>query len=249
MKKGLCLGAGGVKGFVHLGVLEFLFENDVRFDMVCGSSIGSVVGAMYAMGQTPRQMLKNMVISGIADPKKFISARLKKDGIVPLLRELTGGRNFENLAIPFKAVAVDLYTGVQVNFESGSLPLALGASCAIPPYVRPVKINGATYVDGAFSDSVPADVLKKMGADKILSVNLSYGRVSNKKSKAMLDAIYPSNNVKEAFITSACYEYSDLIIEPDIRAYKAFDFSNSVKLFDIGYDEAKKLKDKILEFK
>ena len=106
MKKGLSLGAGGVKGFVHLGVLQYLYEQEIKFDLVSGSSIGSIMGAMYALGFTPSKMMSECIKIGFSDVQKLIGYRFVKNGISGLIDQLLGGKSFEDTLIPFKAVAV-----------------------------------------------------------------------------------------------------------------------------------------------
>jgi len=249
MKKGLSLGAGGVKGFVHLGVLQYLYEQEIKFDLVSGSSIGSIMGAMYALGFTPSKMMSECIKIGFSDVQKLIGYRFVKNGLSGLIDQLLGGKSFEDTLIPFKAVAVNMFTGEQKNFSTGNLGVATACSSAIPPYLRPVKIEEGTFVDGAFIDSVPADVVKEMGADKILSVNLSYASPFNYSNKSYLDKLYPKNKVERADVTYQCYTYSDVIIEPDLKKYKAFGFKGFEEMFDIGYEEAKKNKDKLEIFR
>ncbi len=247
--KGLCLGAGGVKGFVHLGVLTYLQEQDIKFDMVSGSSVGSIVGGLYALGFTPRDMVKEIIKLGFDDPAKLLYYRFNDKSISTILNQITGGANFNQTDIPLGIVAVDMYSGKQKVFNQGNIADAMTASSAIPPYLRPYKIDDITFVDGAFLNSVPADVVKDMGAEKILSVNLSYGRPFNYGNKQNLDKFYPKNNVPIAEITEQCYKYSTVIIEPDLREYKSFSFTEFNTLFDIGYNSAVANAEKLKVFK
>lgn len=249
MKKGLCLGAGGVKGFVHLGVLQYLYERKIKFDLVGGTSIGSIVGAMYSLDYTPAEMMRRCIETGLYDIKKLISYRFVDKGFSGLIDRLLDKKSFKDTLIPFKCVAVNLFSGEQKNFGEGNLGVACACSSAIPPYFRAVSVGKETYVDGAFIDSVPADVVKDMGADVILSVNLSYSRPYNYSNKSTLDKIYPKNKVQKADVTHQCYTYSDVIIEPDLRKYKAFALTDFDELFDIGYSEAEKIKDKLEIFR
>ncbi len=246
--KGLCLGAGGVKGFVHLGVLQYLQEIDVKFDMVSGCSVGSIVGGLYALGFSPRDMVKELIKIGLDDPKKLLYFRFSDKSISGILNKITTGAKFNQTDIPLGIVAVDMYSGKEKVFSQGNIADAMTASSAIPPYLRPYKIKDITYVDGAFLNSVPADIVKDMGAEKILSVNLSYGRPFNYGNKTNLDKFYPKNQVPIAEITEQCYKYSTVIIEPDLREYKAFSFTNFDTLFDIGYNSAQAISEKLKVF-
>lgn len=249
MKTGLCLGAGGVKGFVHLGVLTFLQEEDIEFDFVSGCSIGSIIGGLYSLGFTPKDMVKEIIKVGFDNPQKLLYYRFTPQSISEILKGITDNKSFSDTLKPFKCVGVEMYSGKEVVFSSGNLADCMTASSAIPPYLRPYKIGKTVYVDGAFLNSVPADVLKDMGADKILSVNLSYGRPFNYGNKSNLDKFYPKNKVPASEVTHQCYNFSDVVIEPDLREFKAFSLTNLDDLFYIGYNYAKKIKDKLLIFK
>lgn len=249
MKKGLCLGAGGVKGFVHLGVLTFLEELGITFDYVSGCSIGSIVGGLYCLGFTPKDMVKEIVNLGFDNPQKLLYYRFNENSISGLLNDILQNKTFKDCLIPFRCVGVNINTGKSFVFDKGSLADAMTASSAIPPYLRPYRIGGEIYVDGAFLNSVPADVTSQMGAEKILSVNLSYGRPFNYGNKNNLDKFYPKNKVPLAEVTWQCYKYSSLVIEPDLREYKAFSLANLDDLFFIGYNEAKKQKEKLFSFR
>jgi len=249
LKKGLCLGAGGAKGFVHLGVLTFLKEENIEFDLVSGCSIGSIIGGLYALGYSPKDMVKEVLKVGFEDPQKLLYYRFSSKSISEILKDITGNKSFKDTLKPFKCVAVDMYSGKLQVFENGNLADSMTASSAIPPYLKPYKIGNQVFVDGAFLNSVPSDVVKNMGADKILSINLSYGKPFNYGNKNMLDKFYPKNKVPLSPVTEECYLYSDLVIEPDLREYRAFSLSNLDDLFFIGYNEAKRLRDKLSVFK
>ena len=249
MKKGLCLGAGGVKGFVHLGVLTFLQEEGITFDCVSGCSIGSIVGGLYALGYKTKEMLAEIIKVGFDNPQKLLYYRFSSKSISEILKDITSDKSFSDTIIPFKCVGVNMYNGNEFVFDRGSLADAMTASSAIPPYLRPYRIGGEVYVDGAFLNSVPANLVAQMGAEQILSVNLTYGKPFNYGNKNALDKFYPKNKVPYAEITKDCYMYSNLVLEPDLREYKAFSFTNFNELFDIGYNVAKANREKLLAFK
>ena len=249
MKTGLCLGAGGVKGFVHLGVLTFLQEEKIDFDFVSGCSIGSIIGGLYALGRTPKQMVEDFIKVGFDNPQKLLYYRISPKSISDILNDITGGKSFKDTFKSFRCVAVEMYTGKEKVFSSGNLADCMTASSAIPPYLRPYKVDKTVYVDGAFLNSVPADVVRQMGAEKVLSVNLSYAKPFNYGNKNNLDKFYPKNKVPFAEVTSQCYTNSNVIIEPDLRGYKAFSLTNLDELFMIGYNSAKQVKDKLQIFK
>ncbi len=179
-KIGLALGSGGARGIAHIGVLEVFEELGVPVDFIAGTSIGAVVGALYAAG-IPLRDMKDFSLSldrkktiTLFDPALNFSGMFSGRRIISLLNEL-GLRNlkFSDLKIPFSAVATDMYTGKEVIINKGSVVMAVRASSSIPMVFAPVIYRNYYLVDGGVIDPVPVDVVKKMGADMVVAVRLS----------------------------------------------------------------------------
>lgn len=173
IKLGLALGSGGAKGFAELGVLRAFEENGIEFDIVAGTSIGSIVGAFYCDGYTSSDV--NALLSHINLGEVITGFMLNMDteGLHRVLDRELGGLSFNELKKPFAAVATEYDTGAEKVFDSGNVAKALCASSCFLPYFKPVLIDGVKYVDGAYVNSIPADLVKKMGADYIVGVDLS----------------------------------------------------------------------------
>ena len=207
---GLVLGGGGAKGGAHIGVLKVLEDLRVPVDMIAGTSVGAIVGGMYASGLTPedlerlvRQMDWHDLIAG-GRPRRGLTFRRKRDdsnfptrlevgfnsGSFRLPSGLVTGQNlevvfrsvtlpgaqitsFEELPIPFIAVATDIVTGEMVVLEEGDLSTAVRASMSIPGAFSPVAVDGRLLVDGAVVRNLPVDVMREMGADVIIAVDLT----------------------------------------------------------------------------
>ena len=238
-KIGLALGGGGEKGAVHLGALRAFEEENLHFDMIAGTSIGSLVGALYAKGFSFREIEQVISGCGLDDIKRLVLARLGGAAIDEIIERATGKMDFSDLKIPFSAVAVDLTNGEEVDFKEGNLISAVGASCAIPPFFKPVTIDGKKYVDGAFRNIIPCDVVKNMGADFVIGVDLSGGRTSNAISKKALDDKYPENGIPFCNPSENGYSACNHIICPNLEDFKATSFGAIGKMFDIGYFSAK----------
>ncbi|MBQ7374117.1 MAG: patatin-like phospholipase family protein [Clostridia bacterium] len=243
-KLGLALGSGGAKGMAHLGALKALEEEGFEFDFVAGTSIGSIVGALYAKGYSSDDMsaLFKEVIDG--DPALVLAFTLGVISLTEVIDKFTGGAHFSDLKKPFRAVAVDADSGKEVVFKDGELSLALAASSAIPPF-KPVVHGGRILVDGAFLNYVPSDVVKDLGADFVLAVNLGKGRDLNDKIKADLDDIYPNNRVPYANRSEKCYKFADFVLEPDLSKYTSASFGSFEEMYEIGYQTVKKNVEKI----
>lgn len=242
-KLGLALGSGGAKGMALLGALRALEEEKIEFDVVAGTSIGSVIGALYAKGYTVGDMLRLKDSLGVKDPQNVIMFFLGGQGLTGVMRRVTGGAYFDDLVKPFRAVATDLVTGEEVDIGTGDVSTAIAASSAIPPTFRPVERDGRRLVDGAYVNSVPADVVKSLGADRILGIDLGADTVTNENIKRSLDSLYPGNGVKLAKKSEQCYKFSDYVLTPDLRNYTGADITRLDEMYDIGYEEAKKKMD------
>lgn len=237
IKVGLALGSGGAKGGALIGAMKAFEEEGVKFDIVAGTSIGSIVGAMYALGFTSDEMLGFLNNYEVASAKSLLSMAMKTVSVEDLLNKVIGEKGFEDTALPFTAVATNLVTGEEVDINSGSLATALAASSAIPPMFRPVKLdNGELLIDGAFVNAVPADVVKKMGADVVISVSLTDNPMND---ISVLNEKYKNHGVKSQDRYHQAIEFSDYIFSPDLSMYKTTSIFHISEMYDIGYKNAK----------
>lgn len=238
-KLGLGLGGGGAKGSVHLGVIRAFEEEGITFDTVAGTSIGSIVGGLYARGYTSREIENFIVGSVFGDLKRLVVARFSGQGVDGIIASMLGKVEFTDLKIPFAAVAVDLDSGEEKVFTDGTLSKCMGASSAIPPYFKAVTIDGKRYVDGAYRNIVPCDVARGLGADFVVGVDLSNHRETTAQGKRALDDMYPGNGVPVCDPTAAGYAACNYMITPDLREYSSTSFGSLYEMFDIGYFAAK----------
>lgn len=184
-KLGYALGGGAARGLLHIGVLGVLEEHGVTPDIIVGTSMGSIIGAMYASG------LKTSDLKQIAcniDWKQMMRltdiVALPKSGlihgkrIVALLKSILGDISFSQLKCRYAAVAADLYTGQQVVLTEGSLIEAIRASISIPGIFTPVRYKGRYLVDGGLVNVVPVSVCRDLGADFVVGVNAIPGPAS-----------------------------------------------------------------------
>ena len=244
IKLGLALGSGGAKGFAHLGALKAFEENGIEFDVVAGTSIGSIVGAFYAAGYSSvdiSEMLSQIV--DLSEIKNLFMSRMDTSGIFKLIDREIGYMNVEDLSKPFVAVATELDTGKEHVFRSGNVSMALSASSSMQPYFKPVVIDGVRYIDGAYTNSVPADLVKEMGADYVVGIDLSTRDIK----KGIISRFFPSykSEVKEPW--SKGYQYSDTILHPDLNDFSPVAFWQGSKMYDIGYNHALSFIPKIKE--
>ncbi len=174
---GLALGSGSARGWAHFGVLHALREAGVSPDIICGTSIGSLVGATYAAGEMDRFEewvlgLGKRKVFGFMD-LNFSGGLLKGEKIIDFWRENFVHESMEELGAPFGCVATDLQTGAEVWLRKGSIAEAVRASIALPGLFTPVMHEGRLLVDGGLVNPVPVSLARAMGADIVIAVDLN----------------------------------------------------------------------------
>jgi NTE family protein len=173
---GLALGSGSARGWAHIGVIRALEKAGVRPDLLCGTSIGALVGAAYAAGDLDR--LESWATGlGIGDVVGFVDVSLsggllKGDRLMEFFRLHFADRPIEELGVPFAAVATSLHTGAEVWLRRGSTLDAVRASIALPGLFAPVRWEGALLVDGGLVNPVPVSLARALGADIVIAVDL-----------------------------------------------------------------------------
>ena len=242
IKLGLALGSGGAKGFAELGAIRAFEENDLSFDIIGGTSIGSIIGAFLANGYTSTDILELLKKVNISEIKNLFMMNMDTFGLFKTIDRSIGSLNIEELKKPFCAIATCIETGEEKVFTEGSVAKALCASSSYPPFFKPVVIDNVRYIDGAFVNSIPADWVRKQGADYVIGIDLS----THEKKAGILGKIFPtySSGVEEPWKKG--YENSDVMLHPDLSRYKPISFSEADAMFEIGYNEAIKFMPKIL---
>jgi NTE family protein len=174
---GLALGGGSARGWAHIGVIRALEAAGVRPDLVCGTSIGALVGAAWAAGELER-FADWVIAMRVKDVVSFIDLGLsggflKGDRLMDFVRRSFVDRPIEELPVPFAAVATALQTGAEVWLRSGSTVDAVRASIALPALFTPVLRDGVMLVDGGLVNPVPVSLARAMGAELVIAVDLS----------------------------------------------------------------------------
>lgn len=230
IKLGLALGSGGAKGFAELGALKAFEENDIRFDVVAGTSIGSIIGAFYANGYSSVDVLELLRQVEVKEITNAFMMNMDTCGLFGAIDKALGSFKIEELKKPFFAVATHVESGTEKVFDSGSVATALCASCSMPPFFKPVIIDGERYIDGAFCNSIPADLVKNAGADYVVGIDLS---TTSKPS--IIQKFIPTFKSKVENPREKGYKYSDVMLHPDLNEYSATSFNAWHKMYDIGY--------------
>jgi NTE family protein len=181
---GLALGGGSARGWSHIGVIRVLEQAGMKPDIVCGTSIGALVGAVYAAGELEHfeQWVLGLKISDVVSymDVSLSSGLLKGERIMEFFRRDYVDRAIEDLPIPFAAVATSLKTGAEVWLREGSTLEAVRASIALPGLFEPSLKDGAILVDGGLVNPVPVSLARAMGADFVIAVDLTSSVLSQK---------------------------------------------------------------------
>lgn len=178
-KVGLALSVGGARGLAHVGVLAVLEKEDIPIDMIAGTSIGAIIGAFYAQGKDINQIkdavmsLSRRKIMSLVDLTLPRTGFIKGKRVKDWLKSIIGEVDFEDLKIPFACVATDVTTGEEVVIKQGSVVEGVRASFSMPVIFTPAKWQGRYLVDGGLVNPVPARIVREMGADFIIAVNVN----------------------------------------------------------------------------
>lgn len=224
-KIALVLGGGAVRGFAHIGVLKTLQAQGIVPDIVIGTSAGSVAGALYAAGNSGFDLQRiafDLDKATVADVSLFGKGLLKGDALQNFINKAVGGKNIEDLKIPFACVATRLDTGEAVLFQRGNIAQAVRASSAVPGVFQPAIISGVEYVDGGLVSPVPVRYAKQMGADFIIAVDVSSPPTTN-ASTSTADILMRSFDIMGKSIRELELPQADVVIRPDLSRISSSD--------------------------
>ena len=230
-KIGIALGAGSARGWAHIGVLRTLEQIGIRPQIVCGTSIGALVGAVYAAQKL--DVLEKWVLDltwrrvlGFFDVS-FNGGFLKGAKLTAFLQDNLLEHTMADLSVPFAAVATDLRTGNEIWLREGRVVDAVRASIALPGLFTPAELDGRLLVDGALVNPVPVSLCRAMGADIVIGVDLA-ARMTGLQSRdwqahaeesgqpSMIEVITESINIMQIRITRSrlAGEPADVMIAP-----------------------------------
>ncbi|MEM6639587.1 MAG: patatin-like phospholipase family protein [Pseudomonadota bacterium] len=280
---GLALSGGGARGAAHVGVLRVLEELNVPIDCIAGTSMGAIVGGLYAAGQSAEEL--QAVIESVDwedafrddPPRDQLSFRRKQDdydfladfelglrggqvklplGVVQgqkltlLLRRLnTRARHvddFDRLPIPFRAVATDAVTGGAIILGRGDLSKAQRASMAAPGVFSPVTIDDRVLIDGGISNNLPINVVRAMGADIVIAVDISFPLLARDDLNSAFALSNQALTIlirREAARQLGTLNATDVAIVPALGKYSSADFANLSDAIEIGFEAASAQRD------
>jgi NTE family protein len=252
-KIALVLGGGAARGFAHVGVIRVLEQERIPVDLVVGTSVGSLIGALYASERNSFELewaafqlrredlfdfgLVSAVLGmGLAKGEQleaFVKVRVKQHRI-------------EELEIPFAAVATDLNWGERIVLDKGPIARAVRASSAIPGVFEPVAHDGKILVDGGVVDNLPVEVARAKGADIVIAVDIGED-VGNVNITNMLDVMLQATNIMFAVNADHRKVGADVLVEPEVGGVGMLDFDKRKACMDAGIEAARKAVPRIRE--
>lgn len=238
-KLGLALGGGVARGAAHIGVLQALSEAEIPIHYIAGTSAGSIVGGLFAAGipyDQITQLVSRLSFSQFAKFRPSFSGLVSSKPMEQLIKNLTKNRHFKDLKIPFAAVATDLLTGQPHAFYSPDMEIAtaIRASASFPGIFPPINIQGRYYIDGGASLNVPVPIVKKMGADIVLAIDViprTYHTHPPKYLHLLIDRGLDLllNQISDQHTKSA-----DLTLYPVTKPINSFELNKAPDLIEMG---------------
>ena len=239
---GLALSGGSTRGVAHVGVLQALIDYGIEPQILSGTSAGSIIGALYASGKSPAEIMEFIRGSNLF---RVFRPRWPFNGISDLsyleerLDYFIGKDSFEALQKPLYIICTNLNTGEEVRFFKGDLYQKVVASCSVPLVFKPVEIDGDLYADGGIMNNLPADCLRQkcdivIGSNVVpLAFKSSHSLRSFWSIAQRIFELAPSVNVRHS--AHNC----DVLIQPaDVGSFNFFSLKNADRLFDMGYEAA-----------
>lgn len=248
-KIGLALGSGAARGYAHIGVLKVLEREGIPIDFIAGSSMGSMIGSIYA-NRTDLEMLQ--LLAKHLKRKKWLDFTFPKKGFLmgkrvqEIVRLLTHRKRIEELAIPMAIVATDLETGKPYIFREGPTDIAVRASISIPGIFEPVHWNGKYLVDGGVIDRVPISTVREMGADIVIGVDV-LTEISPLKMNNIFDVISQSITIMEREVLYNKKLDVEVMIRPAVSHISLSAFSQVDECVDQGIQATEKMLPQIWE--
>jgi len=245
-KIALVLGGGAARGFAHIGVIRTLEQEKIPIDMIVGTSVGSLIGAIYASDMNSFELewtafaLEKDSIFDYGIMNAFTGMGLANgDKLEEFVRTKIATSNIEDLKLPFVAVATDLNRGTRVVLDRGSVAKAVHASSAVPGVFNPVEHQGRLLVDGGVMDNIPIAVAREKGADIVIAVDISEN-LANFNITNLVDVMLQAVNIM--FNENVRYKKkeADVLITPHVGSVAMLDFTQKKRCMQAGIEATQK---------
>lgn len=235
-KVGLALGGGFARGIAHLGVLRVFEENEIPIDYIAGTSVGALVAAAYASGASLDLMERQGRETSFHDFGHWTLSRYgmaSNKRLEGFLHRFTPAEHFHQTKIPLSIVATDLVTGKSVHFTDGEIAPALRASCAYPGLFLPVEYRGHFLADGFLTQAAPAEAVRELGAELVISVYLDPGLL-DEKPRNTIEIISRAFSIIQTHLVQPWRRETDILIEPDVHHVLWYEFEKTPQLVAAG---------------
>lgn len=238
----IVLGGGGARGFAHIGILKVLSEAKIPIDLVVGTSVGALIGALYCDDFKNQQLeneLKQIRTYDLLDLAilKLRAGLFTGRAIQNYLLNKLEARDFKALKKKFVVTTVDINTSEHVILESGPIAPAVNASCALPPFFHPVQLYGRALMDGGLIDPVPVSVAKRYDPLMIIACDVSSEAVPA-SPKNFLTRFVRGYDITLAELGHEHAHQADVDLEPDVKNISLFDFKQKITAYQAGIDVA-----------
>jgi NTE family protein len=245
-KIALVLGGGAARGFAHVGVIRALEQEKIPIDMIIGTSVGSLIGAIYANDLNSFELewtafaleKDNLLDYGILTPITGMGMA-KGQKLEEFVKSKITTTNIENMKLPFAAVATDLKRGTRVVLDCGSVAKAVHASSAIPGVFEPVDYRGLLLVDGGVMDNIPIAVAREKGADIVIAVDISEN-VENNNITNVVDVMLQAVNIMFNENVKYKKKEADVLITPAVGNVAMLDFTQKKRCMQAGIEATQK---------
>jgi NTE family protein len=245
-KIALVLGGGAARGFAHVGVIRALEQEKIPIDMIVGTSVGSLIGAIYASNVNSFELewtafsLEKDQIFDYGIFSAFTSMGFAKgDKLEEFVKSKVPVANIEDLKLPFAAIATDLNRGTRVVLDHGSVAKAVHASSAIPGVFSPVDHQGKLLVDGGVIENVPSSVAWERGADIVIAVDISQN-VINFNVTNLIDVMLQAVTIMSSENVKYMRKNADVLITPAVGDVGMLDFTQKKRCMQAGIEAAQK---------
>lgn len=232
---GLALGGGAVRGAAHVGVLDVLDRAGLEPAVIAGTSAGALVGALYAAGTAPADIGKlahTLRWARLIRPARTRRALFETSRLAAFLDGALDARTFDALSLPFAAVACELTTGRRIVLRDGPVSTAVLASAAIPGVFPPVERDGRLLADGSLVDMVPATLVREMGADIVVAVDVS-GPLPRRRPTTVLQIMVAVSTLQPGG-SERLTEDADLVLSPAVDEYAVWELSRIPEFEEAG---------------
>lgn len=248
-KIGLALGSGSVKGAAHVGVIKVMEEAGIPIDCIAGTSVGAFIGALYAGGQPVsafERVLPTVRWRQLLNPAIPPKALADNRPMARFVERFIGAVDFDQLAVPFAAVASNALTGEAHILNKGRVSRAICATTAIPGLMKPVEYDGQLLIDGAVVHPVPVALCKSMGADIVIAVDVSAPASMRRKPGNIVSAILNTIDIMSDKIVQEEMQLADVVLRPQLEVQE-YTFKSSSAFIQKGVEVTRQALSDILK--